>query len=121
MWGSGVEAIMLAWLALGLDSFLSNIERSINKRLLKPDERARYYAEYDRNGLLRADSVARGEFISKMVGSAQMTPNEGRKKDNRPPMAGGDQLFINSTFIPLTSAGQRPSTPPTSGTPAKED
>jgi HK97 family phage portal protein len=121
MWGSGVEQIMLAWLALGLDSFLSNIERSINKRLLKPEERARYYAEYDRNGLLRADSEARGEFISKMVGSAQMTPNEGRKKDNRPPLPGGDQLFINSTFIPLTSAGQRPSTPPTSGIPAKED
>jgi HK97 family phage portal protein len=104
-WGSGVENIMLSWLTLGLNSFLTNIEKSVNKRLLRPEERIKYYAEFDRNALLQADSQARGEFISKMIQNAQMTPNEGRKKDNRSPMPGGDQLLINSTLIPLTSAG----------------
>ena len=111
-WGSGVENIMLSWLTLGLNSFLTNIEKSVNKRLLRPEERIKYYAEFDRNALLQADSTARGEFISKMIQNAQMTPNEGRKKDNRSPMPGGDQLLVNSTLVPLTSVGQpRPQLP----------
>jgi HK97 family phage portal protein len=108
MWGSGVEAIILMWLTLGLDAFLTSIEKSINKRLLTPTDRARYYAEFDRNALLRADSGARAEFISKMIQNAQMTPNEGRKKDNRSPMPGGDVLLVNSTLVPLDQAGQKP-------------
>jgi len=37
-----------------------------------------------------------------------MTPNEGRKKENRLPLPGGDVLLINSTLVPLTDAGKRP-------------
>jgi HK97 family phage portal protein len=107
-WGTGVESIINSWLTLGLDSFLSSIEKSINKRLLTPAERPRYYAEFDRNALLRADSAARAEFISKMIQNAQMTPNEGRKKDNRLPLPGGDVLLVNSTLVPLTQAGNKP-------------
>lgn len=106
MWGTGVESIINQWLILGLDSFWSNIEKSINKRLIAPADRRRFYAEFDRNGLMRADSQARGEFISKMIQNGQMTPNEGRKKDNKSPMPGGDILLINSTLIPLTDAGR---------------
>jgi HK97 family phage portal protein len=109
MWGSGVENIILSWLTLGLDAFMTMIERSVTKRLLAAPERQRFYAEFDRNALLRADTAARAEFIAKMVQFAQMTPNEGRKKDNRPPMPGGDQLFVNSTMVPLEMAGQRTS------------
>lgn len=109
MWGSGVENILLAWLTLGLDAHLSRIEKSVNKRLLNAAERQRFYAEFNRDSLLRADSAARAEFVAKMVQNAQMTPNEGRKKINLPPMTGGDQLLVNSTLVPLTTAGQKPS------------
>jgi HK97 family phage portal protein len=109
MWGTGVESILLAWLTLRLDAFLSNIEKSINKRLLKPGERKKFFAEFDRNALLRADSGARADFISKMIQNAQMTPNEGRRKDNRLPLPGGDVLLVNSTLVPLTMAGQKAS------------
>lgn len=108
MWGTGVEAIINQWLTAGLNSFLTNIEKSINKRLLIPQERPRFYAEFERNALLRIDSAARAEFISKMIQNAQMTPNEGRKTDNRLPMPGGDVLLVNSTLVPLTDAGRPP-------------
>jgi HK97 family phage portal protein len=108
MWGTGVENIFLAWLSLGLDSLLCNVEKSINKWLLSPADRLKYYAEFDRNGLLRADSAARGDFVNKMMGAAQLTPNEGRKAQNLPPMEGGDKLYINSTYVPLDQAGARP-------------
>lgn len=108
MWGSGVENIILAWLTLGLDAFLCTLEKSVTKRLLTPVERTRFYAEFDRNALMRADSAARAEFIAKMIQNAQLTPNEGRKKDNLPPQPGGDELLVNSTLVPLRLAGQKP-------------
>lgn len=108
MWGTGVEAIVNQWLTLGLDAHLNNIEKSINKRLLKAPERAKFYAEFDRDALLRNDSDARAKFISQMIQNAQMTPNEGRRKANRHPMLGGDVLLVNSTLVPLTEAGKKP-------------
>jgi HK97 family phage portal protein len=107
-WGTGVESIINMWLTLGYNSFLRYIESSINRWLLSASDRRRFYVEYERNALLRIDSQARAEFISKMIQNAQMTPNEGRKTDNRLPMDGGDQLLINSTLVPLTQAGQKP-------------
>jgi HK97 family phage portal protein len=107
MWGSGVEGIINAWLTLGLDAFLKNIESAINKWLLKPEERGKFYAEFDRDSLLRADSAARAEFVSKMIQNAQITPNEGRKKMNLPRVNGADTLMINSTLVPLALAGAR--------------
>jgi HK97 family phage portal protein len=106
MWGSGVEGIINAWMTLGLDAFLSTIEKSINKWLLAPAERKRFFAEFDRDAMLRADLAAKSEFLAKMIQNAQMTPNEGRKKANRPSMPGGDVLLVNSTLIPLTDAGR---------------
>lgn len=107
-WGTGVESIINMWLTLGYNSFLRSIETAINKRLLTAAERPRFYVEFERNALLRIDSGARAEFISKMIQNAQMTPNEGRKTDNRLPMPGGDVLLVNSTLVPLTAAGNRP-------------
>lgn len=107
MWGSGVEQIMQSWLTLGLRPYLKRIEQAISKRLLKPAEQLRYFAEFNVEGLLRANSQGRAEFYSKMVQSAGMTPNEMRSKENLPPMDGGDQLLINSTLIPLALAGKK--------------
>lgn len=104
-WGTGVESVINMWLTLGYNSFLRYIEASANKWLLSPEDRGRYYVEYNRDALMRMDSAARAEFISKMVQFGQMTPNEGRKTSNRSPMEGGDQLFVNSTLVPLTMAG----------------
>lgn len=108
MWGTGVEAIINQWLTSGLNSFLTNIEKAINKRLLNSAERSRYYAEFERAALMRTDSAALAALISSSIQNGRLTPNEVRKLDNRLPMPGGDQLFINSTLIPITSAGQQP-------------
>lgn len=107
MWGSGVEQIMLGWLTLGLRSYLTRIEQAAKKRLLSPGDRARgIFVEFAVEGLLRADSSARAELLSKMVQNAALMPNEWRRKENLAPVPGGDQLFINSTLVPLSQAGQ---------------
>lgn len=105
MWGSGVEQIMLGWLTLGLRPYLTRIEQAVKKRLLTPADRARgLFVEFAVEGLLRADSKARSELMSKMVQNAALAPNEWRRKENLPPREGGDELYINSTLIPLSMA-----------------
>lgn len=107
MWGSGVEQIVLAWLTLGLRPYLVRIEQAVKKRLLTPADRARgLFVEFAVEGILRADSKTRSELMSKMVQNGAMKPNEWRRRENLPPEAGGDRLFINSTLIPLAMAGQ---------------
>lgn len=117
MWGSGVEQILIGWLTLGLRPYLTRIEQRAKKSLLTPADRARgLYMEFSVEGLLRADSKGRAELLSKMMSNGALKPNEWRAKENLPPEVGGDQLFINSTMVPLSMAGQiRPaptSTPP---------
>ncbi len=107
MWGSGVEAIINTWLTNGLDAFLKRIEQSIGKWLLSRSDRLTYYAEFDRDSLLRADSAARATFMSTMIQNGLMTPNEGRKLHNDLPLEGGDVLLVNSTLIPLKDAGAK--------------
>lgn len=106
-WGTGIESIINMWLTLGYNSFLSSFEKAINRWLLERGDRYRFFAEFERNALLRIDSQARAEFISKMVQNGMMTPNEGRKLDNRLPVPGGDMALINSTLVPLTMAGKQ--------------
>jgi len=102
MWGSGVEQIMLGWLTLGLRPYLTRYEKSIKKRLLRPADRARgIYAEFNVEGLLRADSAGRASLMSSLVQNGLLTRNEGRALDNRPPMPGGDVLTVQSALVPL--------------------
>lgn len=115
MWGSGVEQIMLGWLTLGLRPYLTRIEQAAKKRLLSPVDRQRgLFVEFAVEGLLRADSAARAELMSKMIQNAGLRPNEWRRKENLPrdpnPMA--DELYINSTLIPLSMAGHPRKLPP---------
>jgi HK97 family phage portal protein len=106
MWGSGVEQIMLGWLTLGLRPYLTRLEQAIKKRLLRPADRARgIFAEFNVEGLLRADSAGRAALLSSLGQNGYLTRNEGRALDNRPPMDGGDVLTVQSNLVPLHMLG----------------
>lgn len=107
MWGSGIEQIVIGWLTLGLRPYLTRIEQRVKKNLLTPGDKARgIFAEFAVEGILRADSAGRAELMSKMMQNAALKPNEWRRKENLPAEPGGDSLYINSTLIPLSMAGQ---------------
>jgi HK97 family phage portal protein len=118
MWGTGVEQIFLAWLMTGLRPYLVRIEQAANKRLLTPADRAkRLFVEFNIDGLLRGDSKSRAEVLAKEVQNGGRTPNEWRRLNNLPPKDGGDQLFVNSSLVPIGEAGRkiRKGSPPPEG------
>lgn len=108
MWGSGVEQILIAWLTLGLNPMMRRIEQRIRKELASVEERSRgAYAEFNREGLLQADSAAKATFLSTMTSNGLMTRNEGRSKLNLPKMPGGDELTVQMQMQPIGTVGKQ--------------
>lgn len=107
MWGTGVEAILIAWLTLGIDPICDRIEARIKKQLIRPTGRARRYAEFNREALLQMDSTAKANFLSQMVNNGLMARNEGRSKLNLPRSAdqNADKLTVQSAMVPIDKLG----------------
>lgn len=105
-WGSGLEQQNLGFLTYALRPWLTRIEQTIRKDLLTLEERAMYTAEFSVEGLLRADSAARSQYLSTMVQNGLMTRDEARAYDNRPPMGGqAAVLTAQVNLAPLDNLG----------------
>lgn len=105
MWGTGVEQILLAWLALGINPLCKRIEARIKKDLIATGERRRIYGEFNREGLLQMDSAAKASYLSTLTQNGLMDRNEGRAKLNLPARSGADVLTAQTNLAPLTSLG----------------
>lgn len=106
-WGTGIEQQMIGFLTFTLAPWLKRIEQAIAKDLLSPAERLRYYAKFNVEGLLRADSAGRASFYSVMVNNGIYTRDEVRSLEDREPRGGNaDVLTVQSAMIPLDDLGQ---------------
>jgi HK97 family phage portal protein len=103
-WGSGIEQIVQGFYKLNLRPYLERFESSITHNLMAPGLRSKADVRFDFDALLRADRAARAEAKQKEINSGQITPNEARAEEGRAPLPGGDELYVNSTMIPLTRA-----------------
>lgn len=82
------------------------IQQRLNKDLLGSRERNRYYAEFDIDGLVHGDYKSRVEGMTAEINGSLGTPNEMRRRLNRPPMDGGDQLLAQGAMVPINKLGQ---------------
>lgn len=104
-WGSGLEQQNIGFLTYSLRPYLVRIEQAVKKQLLLPAERATHYAEFVLEGLLRADSTGRATLYASGGQNGWMTRNEMRRRENLPPMDGGDVLTVQSNLLPLDQLG----------------
>lgn len=109
-WGTGREQIMLGFLSFTLRPWLARVEQAIRKSVIPLGDRNRYFAEFNFEGLLRADSAARAAFYSTMVNNGIYTRNYCRGLENLPPIDGGDELTVQSNLVPLSMLGKITST-----------
>jgi HK97 family phage portal protein len=114
-WGSGIQQIIEGWFKLGLRPYLENIELSAVVHLLPPADRAKWEIELDVDTLLRMDQGARFDAYQKAINAGVMTPNEARAQEGWDPAAGGDQLLVNGTMVPIDKAGQQSQPAPQEG------
>lgn len=101
-WGTGIEQMLLGFQKFTLNPYLRRIEQACRKQLINPVERSRgLFAEFNLEGLLRADSTGRMNFYRGMTQIGAMTVNEVRAKENLPPVEGGDVARVQAQNVPL--------------------
>lgn len=105
-WGSGIEQQNLAFIQYTLMDYLKSWESSIQRTLVidKEKQTTPVEAQHNLEMLLRGDSKARAEFLSKMVASGIYTINEARHQENLPPVPGGDKNRTQIQNQPITEA-----------------
>jgi HK97 family phage portal protein len=101
----GMEQQMLFFYQTCLRDHLTRIERAVSTRLLSEKDRKKHYAEFNIDGLLRADSEGRARMYASLAQNGMRTRNELRALDNMPPEEGGDELTVQSNLVPLSMLG----------------
>jgi HK97 family phage portal protein len=81
--------------------YFTRIEQSFNKWLLTPADRAKgYFLRFNFEGLLRADTAARGEFYARMLQNGVYSRNEVRALENRSRVDGLDDYTVQTNLTP---------------------
>jgi HK97 family phage portal protein len=117
---ASADAFFTAHVVHSLSPWVARWEQSISRSLLADDEAL--IAKFNINGLLRGDSVSRGDFYLKALGGARaetafMTRNEVRELEDLDPIEGGDVLPTpigpQSGQPPIGGPDAGPTKPPT--------
>lgn len=104
---ANIEEMSLEFVMFTLLPWLRRWEASSNRWLLKPADRSRFFVAFNFDGLLRANTQARAEYITKMVANGLMSRNEGRAKENlnRSEDPGMDDYTVQSNMISVDDLG----------------
>jgi HK97 family phage portal protein len=102
--GSTVEAETLRYYTQCLQKYIEQLEVCLDEGLSLPSN---YCTEFDTEGLIRMDSVAQIEVLSKAVGGGIMAPNEARRKINLGATAGGETPYLQQQNYSLAALAKR--------------
>jgi HK97 family phage portal protein len=96
-------------------------EGECNAKFYGPRAASRF-VEMNLDGLQRGDFKSRVEGWARAIQTAQATPAEARRAENRREIEGSDQLFIQGATVPLAKAGEVTPAPlpPVDGDPEKD-
>ena len=121
---SNIEQQSLEFVKYTLDPWVIRWEQSIQRSLLNSEEKKKYFAKFNVEGLLRGDYQSRmnGYAIGRQNG--WMSANDIRELENLdriPAEDGGDLYLINGNMLPLKNAGAFAETPTDDGKEEKTD
>lgn len=98
------------------------LEKELRRKLLSKPERKTMFFTHIFEGLERADLTTRTNALKEQFFNGEITLNEWRAIENRPPIGPlGDLHFVQSAMVPLDIAAQGPPKPAPPGQPPEED
>jgi HK97 family phage portal protein len=107
---ASIEQMSQDFVMFTLLPYFTRFEAACTKWLLTPKDRAQgYYLRFNFEGLLRADSKSRAEFLSTMVNNGMMSRNEARAKENLNRVADKnmDAYTVQTAMIPIEKLGEQ--------------
>ena len=105
---SNIEQQSLEFVKYTLEPWLVRWEQSIQRTLFSPEEKKRYFAKFNVEGLLRGDYASRMNGYATARQNGWMSANDIRELENMdriPAEDGGDLYLINGNMLPLKDAG----------------
>jgi HK97 family phage portal protein len=105
---SNIEHQSISFVVHTIRPWLVRLEQAMNKALLYPTERERYFIEFNVDGLLRGDYESRMRGYATARQNGWMSANDIRRLENMnliPKEEGGDLYLINGNMTKLEDAG----------------
>jgi HK97 family phage portal protein len=105
---SNIEHQSISFVVHTIRPWLVRLEQAMNKALLYPAERQRYFIEFNVDGLLRGDYESRMRGYATARQNGWMSANDIRRLENMnliPKEEGGDLYLINGNMTKLEDAG----------------
>ena len=105
---SNIEQQSLEFVKYTLDPWVCRWEQSMQRALLKADEKTLYFLKFNVDGLLRGDYQSRMNGYAVGRQNGWMSANDIRELENLDRIAkedGGDLYLVNGNMVPLVSAG----------------
>ncbi|UAK26704.1 phage portal protein [Sphingomonas nostoxanthinifaciens] len=101
---NNVEALDQQYYSQCLQILIEKIELCLDEGLALPGS---YGTEFDLDDLLRMDTATQVKTYSDAVKGGLLKPNEGRKKLNQPPVAGGDAVYLQQQNYSIEALAKR--------------
>lgn len=104
--GQKIEDMNQIYYSDCLQSLIENLELCLDEGLALPDT---YGIECDLEKLLRMDNSTLYRTLGQAIKDSLYTPNEARRKVNRPPITGGDTIYMQQQNFSLEALSKRDS------------
>lgn len=101
---SNIEEMGQEFVDYTLTPWFTVWEQAISRDLLKPNERARYYAKHVAQALLRGNAASRSQFYANGLQWGYFSINDVRALEDLNPVADGDTYFVPMNMVPLEQA-----------------
>jgi HK97 family phage portal protein len=99
-WGAGIEQMDIGYVKHVVRPYLVGIEQALGMALLTAEQRSRCKFEFNVEGLLRGDFKSRMEGYALLIQWGMATINEVRRRENLPPIPGGDVRMMPLNYAP---------------------
>ncbi|MGV3679680.1 MAG: phage portal protein [Acidovorax sp.] len=97
-----VEQLLIMFVVFCLLPWVKRHEQSMMRDFLLPDDRRRYYIEFNLSGLLRGDQKTRYEAYAIGRQWGWLSVNDIRRLENMPPVSGGDTYLQPLNMVDAT-------------------
>jgi HK97 family phage portal protein len=98
---TNIEHQGLEFVTYSMQPWLTRWEQRLNRSLLLPSQRQKYFTQFEVKGLLRGDVAARSAFYQQMFNVGAYSPNDILNHEGEQPVEGGDQRFVQLNLTPL--------------------